>query len=289
MTIVIRPIETNDEYRAVEALQRAVWQAEDIEIIPHDLLLTAHKNGGLVLGAYVELSAEKPELIGFTFGFIGLTDAGVVKFCSHIAGVAAAYRDRNVGYLLKTEQRMRVLAKGLQLVTWTFDPLESRNAKFNFHKLGVTCNTFLPNLYGEMRDGLNAGLPSDRFQVDWHLNSPQVVACLAGQQAVLRPSALLAAGVPLLNPARSNGLLQPATSFALPQGEPSLLVQIPANFQSIKAQDFGLASAWRAQAREVFSQAFASGYTAVDVLSEEGRIFYLLEMRGDTAHAGLQM
>lgn len=278
MSIVIQPIHAEEHYRVIEELQRDIWGAPEIEIIPFDVLLTAQKNGGIVLGAF-DLAQSPPKLIGFTFGFVGLLPGGEIKLCSHMAGVLNEYRDRNIGYRLKLAQREHMLNRGIKLITWTFDPLESRNARFNFHKLGVTCNTFLPNLYGEMRDALNAGLPSDRFQVDWHLASERVKDYLNGTQRKQVPSAMERAGIPLVNPPRKQAFLHPAdefANFAALTGQ-LLLVQIPANFQEIKAADFGLARAWRTHIRTLFEIAFAGGYTAVDLLVEDGACFYLLE------------
>lgn len=188
MSVEIRPIHTHAEYRAVEQLQREVWGLPEIDIVPDHLLLTAQKNGGLVLGAFdTPPGLESQQLVGFVFGFPGLLPDGRVKHCSHMAGVAPAYQNRNVGYLLKLAQRDHVLAQGLDLITWTFDPLESRNAYLNFHKLGVTCRTYLRELYGRMRDGLNFSLPSDRFQVDWHIASAHVAGRLASAPTVPTP------------------------------------------------------------------------------------------------------
>ena len=172
----IRPLSTHGEIRAVEQLQREVWDLPDVEVVPLHVLITAAKNGGLLLGAF-----DDERLVGFVFGFPGLTSDGKLKHCSHMAGVHPAYRDRGLGYSLKLAQRDHVLAQGIDLITWTFDPLETRNATLNFHKLGAVCNTYIPNLYGEMRDGLNAGLPSDRFQVDWWIASERVAQRLAGE------------------------------------------------------------------------------------------------------------
>lgn len=277
MSIEIRPLQTGEEYRAVEALQRNVWGAEDVEIMPHDVLITAQKNGGGVLGAF-ETSGDQRELIGFTFAFIGLTPDNEVKLCSHMAGVSRSHQDRNVGTLLKLAQRRQALERGLKLITWTFDPLESRNARFNFHKLGATCNTFLPNVYGEMRDELNAGLPSDRFQVDWRIASEHVESSVSGARENLLPSTLMKEGVPLLNPPiieQGDLPIRPAIRLAPIEGERAL-VEIPANFQRIKAQDFETASAWRRHVREVFEEVFRRGYRAVDLLVQDGRSYYLL-------------
>ncbi|GAB4542715.1 MAG: hypothetical protein Kow0063_35090 [Anaerolineae bacterium] len=277
MDIQIRPVQTHQEYRAVEHLQRQVWGLEDVEIVPDHLLLTAQKNGGLVLGAFdASAGHDARQLIGFVFGFIGLSDDGRVKHCSHMAGVAPDYQNRNLGYRLKLAQREHVLRQGLDLITWTFDPLESRNASLNFRKLGAACRVYLRDLYGRMRDTLNVALPSDRFQVDWHIASNHVADRLAGKCPPLSLAMLRSEGVPLLNPPLPGDPPRPA-SRTLPLEGRRLLIQIPACFQAIKSFDMELARAWRMHTRELFETAFARGYVVIDLIFENGQSYYLLE------------
>ncbi len=277
MAIEIRPIRTKDEYRAVEQLQRQVWGLDDVEIVPDHLLLTAQKNGGLVLGAFDASPGEENEqLAGFVFGFAGLSPDGRLKHCSHMTGVAPAYQNQSLGYRLKLAQREHVLAQGIDLITWTFDPLESRNASLNFHKLGATCQTYLRDLYGSMRDALNVGLPTDRFQVEWHIASDHVADRLRGDQVRPSLSTLRATGVLPLNPSLPGDPPRPPQTSLPIQGD-RLLIQIPAYFQAIKATDIGLARAWRLHTRVLFEAAFAGGYVVTDLLFEEGQSCYLLE------------
>lgn len=274
MAIEIRPVETEDEYHAVEQLQREIWGAPDIEIVAFETLMTAHRNGGVMLGAFDTIEGEE-RMVGFVFGFVGLTADGRVKHCSHIAGALPGYRDRGVGYAMKLKQREIVMAQGIDLITWTFDPLESRNARFNFHKLGATCGVYMRNLYGAMRDKLNVGLPSDRFQVDWRIASPRVESRLRSDAGVSSASALMAEGVPLVNPPVAGEPLRPS---AKTMGEEErILIQIPSDFQSLKAADGNLALEWRLHTRALFEEAFAKGYEATDLLLEDGRSYYLLE------------
>jgi predicted GNAT superfamily acetyltransferase len=278
-SIMVRPIQTIEEYRAVEGLQRDVWGLDDVEIVPDHVLLTAQKNGGMVLGAFhvAPDGGEAERLVGFVFGFVGLTPDGRPKHCSHIAGVAPAYQNQNVGHRLKLAQRHYVLSQGLDLVTWTFDPLESRNARLNFHKLGVTCDTYVRDLYGSMRDELNVGLPSDRFQVDWHVASAHVADRLGAGWTGPSLSALQAGGVPVVNRVLPGGGTLPRPSqVVLPFEGERLLVQIPARFQAVKSADLGLALAWREQTRSIFETAFVQGYVAIDLLFEAGQSYYLL-------------
>jgi predicted GNAT superfamily acetyltransferase len=289
MVIEIRRIQTHDEYRAAEQIQREAWDQKDVDVVPDHLLITAQKNGGLVLGAFERIApaeAGRPtmvqtkegggKLIGFVFSFVGLASDGRVKHCSHIAAVNPTYQNQNVGYRLKLAQREHVLAQGLDLITWTFDPLESRNSYLNFHKLGTTCRTYLRELYGRMRDGLNAGLPSDRFQVDWHIASAHVSGRLRGDQVPPSLSALRAGGVPTVNRSPTSAPPRPPQTVLPLEGD-LLLVQIPADFQAIKSTDRGLARAWREHTRALFEAAFAKEYTAIDLLFEEGQSYYLLK------------
>jgi predicted GNAT superfamily acetyltransferase len=277
MSTEIRPIQTHGEYRAVEQLQHEIWGLEKVEIVPDHLLLTVQKNGGLVLGAFDTSIEDKSEpLVGFVFGFAGLSPSGRVKHCSHMAGVKPAYQNQNLGYQLKLAQRQHVLSQGIDLITWTFDPLESRNAALNFRKLGATCQTYLRDLYGNMRDALNLALPSDRFQIDWHIASAHVADRLNGSQVVSSLSALVTEGVPLLNQPLPNDRPHPE-KISLPTHGERLLIQIPAHFQALKSADMELAHAWRLHTRALFEAAFAKGYVATDLLFENGQSFYLLE------------
>jgi predicted GNAT superfamily acetyltransferase len=274
MAIEIRPVRTEDEYHTVERLQREIWGMQDVEIIAFETLMTAHKNGGVMIGAFDVVEGEE-RMVGFVFGFVGLTADGRVKHCSHIAGALPGYRDRGVGYALKLKQREIVLAQGIDLITWTFDPLESRNARFNFHKLGATCGVYLRNLYGAMRDELNAGLPSDRFQVDWRIASPRVEAKLRGEAGPQYSSTLMAEGVPLASPPVAGEPLRLSAPAMVEGGR--ILIQIPSDFQSLKAADRNLALEWRLHTRALFEEAFAKGYVATDLLVEGGWSYYLLE------------
>lgn len=258
MNVEIRPLETNEEFRAMEILGREIWGMEEIEVIPSDLIKTVARNGGVAIGAFA------PHLVGFVFGFLGRQN-GEIKHHSHIAGVAKEAQNRDIGYRLKLAQREAVMKEGIDLITWTFDPLESRNARFNFHKLGVTCNTYIRNAYGEMRDQLNAGLPSDRFQVEWRVKSDRVEAALKKQLPEQVPSSLIEAGVRLVDGVESIGSPGP------------ILVEIPSQFQSVKAADQELGLAWRLRSRDLFERAFGSGLVATDLLVENGRCYYLLE------------
>src|SRR5579885_1006625 len=180
----IRHLESVEDYKAAEEVQRRAWGLSDLDIAPLHILLTIHKSGGLVLGAFDE---QTTTLLGFLRGFDGRSDDGRWKHCSHMMGVLPEARDRGIGQALKLEQRRLILAEGLDLVTWTFDPLEARNATLNFTKLGVVSNQYVRNIYGDTLGELNAGLPTDRLSVDWWIGSARVQARVdPAQQAAVQ-------------------------------------------------------------------------------------------------------
>lgn len=273
MSIVIRPVKTIAESRMVEELSMRVWGAGPESVVPDHVIITIAKNGGVVLLA---LDGEQP--VGFCLGFVGFTKELRIKHCSHQVGVLSAYQNSGLGYQLKVVQRQMVLGQGIDHVTWTFDPLGSRNANLNLHKLGAVCRTYLPNLYGQIRDSLNKGLPTDRFQVDWWVKSEWVGSRVDSTPSLPTLSEWEARGVRLLNaPTRNReGYLVPAMN--LPSLEKQYyLVELPSNIEAIKSADLSLAYAWRMHTRAVFEKAFAQGYSAIDLLYERGRSCYLLE------------
>ncbi len=272
MNIGIRPVETLAGYQAIEHVQRQAWGMPDVEVVSASLLVTVQRHGGLVLGAFT----PEEQLVGFAFGFLGRDVRGRLHHHSHQTAVLPPFQHNNIGYRLKLAQRDHVLQQGLDLITWTFDPLQSRNAYLNLHKLGAICHTYLRDAYGAMPDALNAGLPSDRFEVEWHLRSQHVVQRL--QAAAANVPAQRAHGIPVLNPAPPNDLAH-ATTATLLQGQPVLL-EIPVNLDAIKAANMEHARMWRWHTRTLFEAAFAAGYTATDLVMNDGRSYYLLEHEG---------
>ena len=290
MKISLRVLESADELLEVEGLQRQVWTGSETEVVPVHMLVAAIHNGGLVIGAFDEDSQEDQQLVGFVFGFPGLyttPDGPRPKHHSHMLGVHPAYRDHGVGFMLKRAQWQMVRHQGLDRITWTFDPLLSRNAHLNITRLGAVCNTYLRSVYGELRDGTNAGLPSDRFLLDWWVNSERVNRRLSRRaRSPLDMAHFLAAGAEVLNPTHIEGgdfarpgEYSPEKMEADPEKQAILLVEIPADFNKLKTADIELGIAWRLHVREVFENLFQSGYLVTDFVHLPGkhpRSFYVL-------------
>lgn len=283
--IVIRPLTTLAEAELVEEVQHQVWGRDDAEVTPAHLLHALAYNGGSLIGAF-----DGERLVGFVLGVLGtMTDekrvdqvaAARLKMYSVMAGVVPDFRDHDIGYRLKLAQRDFALQIGVRLITWTFDPLESRNGRFNIAKLGAVCNRYLVNFHGEL-GGINAGVATDRFDVDWWVTTHRVKSRVTRGQRPLGLAALLGGGARVVNRTslRADGLRAPEAE-AVPDGGNLLLVEVPADFQAVKQADLGLAVAWRRHTRLLFESLFAGGYLATDYLSEvaadgERRNYYLL-------------
>lgn len=272
-TVLIQNIRETQHFYACEEVQRRAWGMDDTSVVPAHLLITAQKNGGLVLGAF----NEQGEMTGFLFGFLGAPESGAqdrrvaerVKHCSHMMGILPEYQGKGIGYLLKLRQREHVLSQGLELVTWTYDPLESLNANLNVRKLGVVCDTYLADVYGQLPFGLNVDLASDRFLVNWWVASRRVKERIEKGPKELSLEQVLEGGAKLVNAATvgSDGLLRPSGQDLSIQAK-TVVVEVPADFQSIKATDMSLGVDWRRHTRDIFQNYFHAGYIMTEFVSE---------------------
>ncbi|WP_203246513.1 GNAT family N-acetyltransferase [Sporosarcina beigongshangi] len=254
----IRKLETNEEMSWVQTLEQKVW---GIHPIPTHQTFTAVKNGGLMLGAF---SGE--DIVGFSYAFPGFSK-GKTYLCSHMLGIHPDYRSIGIGKLLKEEQRRLALEMGYDLMIWTFDPLESRNAYLNMSKLYGICDTYLENCYGEMEDGLNKGLPSDRLQIEWWISSERVNEKWTPKiTGYVQPFAVgySAQGNPTIE-------VEPAK---IPTNSEGIEVPVPEDFQFIKKTEPSLALDWRLKIRTVFQTLFGAGYVAVSVKKTDEGVHY---------------
>ena len=165
----IRELRGQVELRAVEELQKEVWGCSDLEVLPAIHMTAAREVGAILLGAF-----DAGTLIGFVYGFPGFEDDKRVIHSDMLA-VRDAYRDRGVGRALKFAQRDHALGRGIDRITWTFDPFQPRNAYLNFTLLGVIADRYLRDFYGETSSPLHAG-GTDRLWVTWHLRARPSIA-----------------------------------------------------------------------------------------------------------------
>jgi len=271
--IVIEPVHHHRGYRECEALQEAVWGFDEVAVVPDHVLHTIVEGGGLLLGAYDGIGPGR-EMVGFALSLLGWWRVGgKLRHQSLMAAVREDWQGKGVGYALKCAQREHVLRQGIDLITWTFDPLESRNAHFNLNKLGAVVTRYMPEYYGEFRDARNRGLATDRFLCEWHLRSPRVEARLAGRRLDLALGKAEAINSTCRLP---SGLRAPA-SFRPGLSAPVLLYEIPADLQTLKRRDLELARAWRAESRRALTLYFEDGYLGTGLLHQGDRSFLVLE------------
>lgn len=284
---IIKLIENIDEMHLVEDIQRQVWREGETDIVPAHLINSAVHNGGLLLGAYVD-----DELVGFVFGFTGFyttPDGPRLKHYSSMLGVRSEFRDLGIGFALKRAQWQMVRHQGIDRITWTFDPLLSRNAWLNITRLGAVCNTYLCDFYGKMQDALNQGLPTDRFDVDWWVHSHRVNRRLSRRRrGDLTLAHFLSGGAQIINPAEMDfsQLPHPVDGLPVQAGKELtfLLVEIPADFQALKVADIKLAFEWRLHTRSIFETLFKAGYLVTDFVQSTyspTRSYYVL-VHGDS-------
>jgi predicted GNAT superfamily acetyltransferase len=222
-TIVIRDIESLAEMREVEQLQREIWGVEDLEVYPALALKPQKEVGAILIGAFAE-----GRLVGFVFGFPGILN-GETIIHSDMLGISPAYRSHGLGYLLKRAQREAALKLGVRRITWTFDPLQSRNAHLNFSKLGVIADRYYVDYYGVTSSFLHR-FGTDRLWVTWLLNSERVKARMERNASA---SDLIRAG--------------------------DIVIEIPRETTANHEQ-------WRTNTREAFTSAIDAGYVVEEFL-----------------------
>jgi predicted GNAT superfamily acetyltransferase len=273
----IRTLTTAGELREVFDLEQAIWGYESIEdSVPVIMLLVSARIGGLVVGAY-----DQGRLVGFAYALPGMKDGKPFQW-SHMLGVIPEYRDSGLGWRLKVEQRHLVMASGVDLIAWTYDPLQAANAHLNFSKLGTIAREYHLDAYPGSSSSLHAGTPTDRLIAEWWLRSGRVVERLAsaGRGETERQRS---AGVGASEAASVNSVRQ-AEEWLAPDGHdlsidaPHLAVAIPTGFTQMQQRDLPLAQAWRLATREIFTTYLTRGYEVVDFVLDRprGRGTYLL-------------
>jgi len=177
--IEIRPLSALGELAEAFEIQRAVWGFSDAELLPLRFFVVTTNIGGQVFGAY-----HNGHMVGFCHAVPGRQRDGRPFLHSHMLGVLPQFRDAGVGRRLKLRQRVDALAHGIELIEWTFDPLEIKNAYFNIERLGAIVRRYSENHYGATFSHLHGGLPTDRCIAEWWIASPRVEALLAGEKPV---------------------------------------------------------------------------------------------------------
>lgn len=231
MNILIRDIDDVAEMRAVEELQKEVWGIPDLDVVPLTHLVAAKEAGGVLIGAF-----DGDTLVGFVYGFPSY-ERGQLAHHSHMLAVLPAYRNYDLGRRLKFAQRDRVKAQGIELISWTFDPLQSLNAHFNFNKLGVIADRYLPDFYGQDPASFLHQTGTDRLWVSWFVSRERK-----------EPIA----------------------------GEDQVVIEIPSDINALMQHSPETALKWRAETRRAFTDALEAGYVVTSFIRDQHSGKYLL-------------
>lgn len=250
----VRDLTKYQEFLQVREVQQQIWGFTQGEGLYPPMLKTASENGGIIIGAF-----DGGKLIGFLFGFLGLHTDRHLKLCSQTMGILPEYRNKGVAATLKWAQRERVQANEIDLITWTYDPLEAPNARLNLRTLGGVAHVYKQNIYGENFGALGQGLPTDRFLVEWWISTERVQ-----QRHDRMPLEPIGVDSPIVNACSGGTGDRRITALDLHLAEPIVRVEIPNDLQAIKQSNMALAQDWRQQTRALFEAYFARGYEVID-------------------------
>jgi predicted GNAT superfamily acetyltransferase len=238
--IAVRACSGLSEFATCIEIERAVWGSADVDIVPLPLFVVAAETGGQVLGAFAG-----DRMIGFTLAIGGVRNRKPFLH-SHMTAVLRPFRNQGAASKLKQFQREEALERGIDLIEWTFDPLEIKNAHFNF-RLGAIVRRFIPNMYGVTTSPLHGGLPTDRLVAEWHLRSARVRRALSDKRS------------------------------RKPRGKEFARVRVPVDFALIRGTKPEEAVRLQAEVRLEFEHWLASGYAATGINISDDAAEYLLE------------
>jgi len=269
----IRDLETLADLERVLHLEKEVWGLDDSDVTPLTLAVALKAAGSTWLGAF-----DAGQLVGFAMAFPSI-ERGRTGFHSHLLAVRSSHRGRNLGYELKLAQRQRALTMGVKEITWTFDPLRSRNAHLNFHRLGVTSNCYRADFYGPHTSSYLHQNGTDRLWVTWHLADPRVEQRVKGRDFRAEVLDALVHLEPLV---RFNGAGRPAAAdLSRALARQRVAIEIPGDMDPIEREDPACAREWRLATRRAFIEALATGFLVKEfcrsIRGQQGPGAYLLE------------
>lgn len=276
--IIIRDLQSFDDLKQVEGVEKEVWGLSDLDTTPLTLTIAMQQVGSIWLGAF-----DGDQLVGFAFAFLGL-EQGQLIVHSHMLAVREAYRNLDLGYKLKLAQRERVLTMRandlcIREITWTFDPLHSRNAHLNFSKLGVVSESYKADFYGPETSSVLHRNRTDRLWVKWPISSRRVQDRLQGKSSRAEVLDALSTVTPLI---QFNGDGRPTrTDLSDALRRQRIAIEIPSDIAQVESKDPGLAQEWRLQTRWAFTESLQAGFFVAEfcrtVRGQQGPGVYLLE------------
>jgi predicted GNAT superfamily acetyltransferase len=271
--IVIRDLDSFDDLSKIEAVEKEVWGLAEQDSTPLTMIIATRAAGSIWLGAF-----DRDKLVGFAFGFLGMED-GQVTIHSHMLAVREPYRDLDLGSRLKLAQRERALAMRIRQMSWTFDPLQSKNAHVNFCKLGVISSQYKIDFYGPETSSVLHQNGTDRLWVRWPMATRRVQQRLQGKDPRPEMVDALSRLTPLLRFNGNGAPLRNDLQEALSRQR--IAIEVPSDIATMEGKDMGLAREWRSATRWAFSEALTAGFYVAEfcrtIRGQQGPGTYLLE------------
>jgi predicted GNAT superfamily acetyltransferase len=264
MSIRLKVLSDMEEMKEANLLIESVW-GKGNGMTPY--LLMAHSQvGGLILGGF-----DRSKLIGVSYSFPGRDESGLFLY-SHLLAVDVAYRGANIGYDLKRFQAAKAQEYGYSKIKWTFDPLESKNAYLNIHKIGAISHEYKVNFYGQMTDPLNYGSPTDRLLVNWSLDQDEKRKPVGELQDYYAVAKLEEdKGLPVVR------------EWERLENQDRICIPIPTNMYDLKKKSMEISQNWRFFLRDILQFYFEKGFIVHGFDFQKNRLnqYYLLTIGGD--------
>ena len=278
--IEIKILTTYEELNKCNEISKEAWLLSNYrDCVPSHILIAISEIGGVVIGAL-----HRKKLVGFAFSLPAYSETEGFYHHSHQMGVLPKYQGKGIGYLIKMKQREYALEKKVKKITWTFDPLQAQNAKLNIAKIGGIARKYKVDVYGSFMggSGLVSGMPSDRFLLEWHIASKNVVQRLSKQNRKnkfeLRDFEKYKVTNSIEN---SKSGLQKISNIKLGLEDNVILMELPENFQYLYNRSIKLAKEWRLKTRNIFNYYLGKGYVVKEFISVQNgnnfRNFYLMD------------
>lgn len=271
--LTIRELESIADLRRAIQLEKQVWGLDDLDVTSLTAAIAEQASGAFWLGAF-----DREDLVGIAYAFPSLHD-GAIGFHSHLLAVRESHRHREVGYRLKLAQRARVMMLGVNEITWTYDPLRSRNAHLNFTRLGIISEKYMVDFYGPQTSSPLHANGTDRLWVRWQLGSPRVGERLRGRDPRIEVLDALRHLEPLV---RFNGDGVPVIAdVPTALSRQRIAIEIPGDIDRIEQTDMPLARRWREATRAAFTAAVQGGFVVKEfcrsIRGQQGPGAYVLE------------
>ena len=258
--MTFRDLTSLAEFARVVELEREIWGPNYDEVVPVPILAVTVLRGGVLIGAFDDPRGphdRNERMVGFVYSLPGIKHGKPTQW-SHMLGVINEFRNSGVGYRLKMLQRDRACDMGLDLIEWTYDPMQALNAHLNFTKLGVTVSDYEVNVYGESSSPLHAGNPTDRFVAEWWIRG----ANRTGRGVNVEPG--IGAEAVAVNRIDRSHRWPTCVDVVLDADAGALRVDIPMNFGEMLTTAPDVALDWRMKTRHIFTTYFGRGFKAVD-------------------------